>query len=74
MEDEQKGAETYGLGRVAAAVGVEGQVGVAGKVDKVQHGVGHGVLLQVLGVLERVGQGSAPVAVCGGSASGVWSR
>lgn len=57
-------AGTYSLGRVAAAVGVERQFEVAGEVDKVEDGVRHGVLLEILGVLEGVGQRRSPIAVC----------
>lgn len=58
------GADAYSLGRVAAAIGVEGQLEVAGYVDEVKNSVFHGVLLEVLGVLKRVWQGSSPVTVC----------
>lgn len=60
---------THGSGGLAAAVGVEGEDDVLGKVGRVGDGLGEGEVLQILDSELVEGGGFAPVAVWGAKVS-----
>lgn len=62
---EAMDSETHGSGGLAAAVGVEGEDDVLGKVGRVGDGLGEGEVLQILDSELVEGGGFAPVAVWG---------